>query len=125
MPNNAKRLTYLRHAVQALALSCQDQLALFPSDVCRADELALDLENWCRTVLGNDAGMLTQGQASVLKAVDAMLDRMSGAANAHLWTDKALCNDTAWDHVRSLANQVLTAFQWPLDRPPAVTYLKE
>lgn len=44
----------------------------------------------------------------VLVGLDRALERMSGAANAHLWTDQALRSAPEWREVRALAAHALT-----------------
>jgi hypothetical protein len=40
-----------------------------------------------------------------LKAVDQLLDEMSGPKNARLWTLEALRQEPAWDSIRALASE--------------------
>jgi hypothetical protein len=54
-----------------------------------------------------------------LQALDQQLSDMSGWHNRFTWTDEALHTDPTWDHVRSLAREVLAAFGWTDDAPPS------
>ncbi len=43
-------ITILKYSVQALAQSADKQLALYPDGAAKEDELALDFDNYYRTV---------------------------------------------------------------------------
>ena len=94
------------------------QLTLFPSFVCKADELALDFDHWRFCVITNDSGILTEPQSRALAALDTQLDLMSGQENCILWTEEALSTRPEWTLVRSLAVDALAAFGWDVAVPP-------
>jgi hypothetical protein len=100
----------LMHSVQALAQPPDVQLGLFPDFVCKADELALDFDNFWSCAKGNDGERLTAEQTSILDAINSELDAMSGSVNAELWTDDALRENLQWAHIRELAKATLVAF---------------
>jgi hypothetical protein len=54
-------------------------------------------------------------QHEALTRLDQHLDRMSGAANARLWTEQAMRSGAA---VRALAQDALAALGAPIDPPP-------
>ena len=71
-------LPELKRSLRALALPAEAQLGLFPDFVCKADELALDLDEWYRRVASNGAARVTDEQRHHLAALDARLSAMSG-----------------------------------------------
>jgi len=108
----------LKWAVQALALPAASQLQLFPDFVCKADELALDLDQHLRAAKTTS---WTPAQLSGMRALDAKLDAMSRGGPDYaeaLWQDDALLRSPQWDQVRQLAEVVLHAFAWPPESPP-------
>ena len=107
----------LMQAVQALAQPADVQLSLFPDFVCKADELALDFDNFWKCAKGNDGERLTARQIDMLDAIAFALDTMNGAANAALWTDDALREDSRWERIRGDARTTLVAFGWPNEVP--------
>lgn len=110
-------LQQLQQSVQALALPATAQLALFPDFVCKADELALGFDNWWLCVSSRATGALTEDQQRLLQEIDSQLSHMSGAANSQLWTDDALRTDSAWQKVRELAQQLLSALDCKVEIP--------
>jgi hypothetical protein len=107
----------LRFALQALAMSAEVQLSLFPEFVCRADELALDFGDAIRLPLGD----LTGQQASALRAIEieiAARSRGGARFTAEFWTDGALRSSPDWVLLRRLGAAALTAFGWPVAEPP-------
>ena len=119
MPD-VKRRTFrqLKHAVQALALEAERQLALLPDHVCKADELALDFDQWFKTCTQTYREDLRAGQLDALQAIDRALAAMSGPRNAELWSERALREAEPWRRVRELARSALEAFNWSLEAPP-------
>lgn len=107
----------LNKTVQALALPANEQLKLYPDGSAKADELALDFDQWHSCAVGNDADSMTQAQLGSLRAIDEALSRMSGYSNPDLWTEQALGQDVEWEQVRELARAALAAFGWPNDVP--------
>lgn len=103
-------LVSLLKALGRLALPAEEQIAhlsgrgLLPS----ADELALDLHDGAVLVPQFVAkGWLTSRDATVITAVDEMLERMSGPENVELWTVDALKQAPEWEEVRRRAREVL------------------
>jgi|SRR5919106_1618263 hypothetical protein len=107
----------LRSAIQALAAPADAQLGRFPDFVVAADELALDFDD-ALLMFRQANPSLTTDQDAELKALDALLGQMSGTANAHLWTPRALHTASEWVRVRERAQATLRAFDWPIEPPP-------
>ncbi len=59
----------LKHSLQALAMPAEVQLSLYPDFVCKADELALDFDQWKDCVNSNGVGVLTDLQRRALTAL--------------------------------------------------------
>lgn len=107
-------------ALQALAQPAGVQLGLFPNFVEVADELALEHEeaqaNWRDE--GGESGLSSQ-QAEAIKAVDSLLEQMSGSDKAEiLWTVEALESRQEWREVRRRASEALAHMGWPNEAPP-------
>jgi hypothetical protein len=113
----ADAMQELRWALQALAQPAAVQLQLFPKFVCKADELALDFDNWCAVVQGQQT--LTTEQRSALQSLDSLLMTTSGRHNAPHWSDEALRHDPLWEEVRELARNALASFGWSSEVPPS------
>jgi hypothetical protein len=111
-------LEQLKYSIQALALPADIQLSLFPDFVCKADELALDFDNWWQTVLNQEI-TLTSRQLVLLSKLDNLLGKMSGTSNEALWTETSLRTNENWTAVRELAQATLEAFGWSLEVPPS------
>ncbi|MBI2900234.1 MAG: hypothetical protein HYY17_08610 [Planctomycetes bacterium] len=109
----------LKHSLQALAIPPDEQLGLFPEFVCKADELALDYSHWLECAVGNYPQEFTGEQRHFLENVDGVLESMSGAENAHLWTDDALRYSVEWSNVRVLAEEALKTLGWETEVPPS------
>ena len=110
--------TTLRDALQALAAPSDVQLARFPLFVAKADELAIDFHESLLLVTQDSNSQLSTEQAVALRDLDALLDAMSGVANAELWTEHALRHSAAWQEVRRAAMRALIVFAWPAEPPP-------
>jgi hypothetical protein len=108
----------LEHALQALAMPAEVQIALFPSFVCQADELALVFDNFKRAAESNFGGEMTESQRDLLARIDGRLADMSGRHDPELWTQEALRGRDEWARIRALATETLEAFGWPHERPP-------
>jgi len=111
-------LSRLRHALQALALPAESQLGLLPAFSGGADEFALNFDQWSRAASADRAIRMSRAQRDALKAVEGLLDRMSGEKNAHLWTMGALRSNREWTRLRKAARGALEAFGWGLEVPP-------
>lgn len=116
-------LANLRYSLQLLAVAAPDQLAHFlpPDFAFKADEMALDFDNWANAV--PTYWTLTEEQSVRLSQLGAYLTTMSGEQNAAFWTDEALVSDPRWEQVRALAQAALTSFQWTKEVPPAEEYV--
>jgi len=110
-------LERLRHALQALAATPEEQAELLPEFVCEADELALEFDNWLKEAIAKYAAEMSAEQIAALEAVDRLLDEMSGKHRTNLWTAAALRDDGRWSRVRSLACTALERFGWPAGVP--------
>lgn len=102
----------LREALQALAAPGNEALALVPDGTVKADELALEFDNFSRAALESHESELTQAQRATLVAVDRLLGAMSGARHADLWTEEAVRRHPKWLEVREAAKRALAAFGW-------------
>jgi len=111
-------LTPLRHALQGLALPAERQLLILPDFVPELDELALAFEHGLRVALADSRVRLSAARRRALAEVERVLDRMSGQANAHLWTRSGGCRGEAWSSLRAAARAALLAFGWRDDAPP-------
>jgi len=105
-------------AVQALVQPPEIQRALFPSWVVVADELALDFYHLWEAFEDHFGDSLSREQREAIKALDDLLDEMSGPGKPELWTDEGCLNHPKWWEVRRLAADVLRVFGWPLEVPP-------
>jgi AAA+ ATPase superfamily predicted ATPase len=102
----------LRSALKALAAPGFQALASVPDGTVKAEELALDYDNFVHAYLGNFRDKISQSQRDALLAIDAMLQGMSGQENAELWTEDAVVNHPKWESVRVLARDALAALGW-------------
>jgi hypothetical protein len=108
----------LKWSLQALAISADDQLSLFPDFVCKTDELMLDFDNWSATA--SQFGF-TPIQSNVIRAIDELLTRMSRGGDLfskELYTEYGLRNSEQWRNVRRLAKEALHEFGWLPEAPP-------
>jgi hypothetical protein len=104
-------------SLQALAAEADVQLRRFRDVVCRPEELALDFDDALLLIRSCQQIELTPEQSRALAAVDTLLERMSGAPNAVLWTEAALSDRAEWQRVREAAVAALRALGHPT-RPP-------
>jgi hypothetical protein len=111
-------LERLKHSVQLLASLPEVQLERLPPHVCKADELALEFDQWREVALHNCQSDLTTDQLSSLTALDERLDWLTANGRQH-WTDEAVRTSPWWKDVRWLATRVLEAFGWPAETPPS------
>ncbi len=110
--DSAQVLGELRKTLQALACDGHVALATAPVGSCKADELALDFDNFLSVALDSCADEFTAEQVAALRHVDDLLTAMSGADHEDLWTDEAVCLHPRWHEVRSQARRTLTALGW-------------
>ena len=102
----------LRNALKALASPGSQALASVSDGTVKADELALDYDNFMHAYLGNFRDEISQSQRDALLAIDAMLQGISGRENAELWTEEAVVNHPKSESVRGLARNALAALGW-------------
>lgn len=104
-------------AIQALAYPAEIQLSLFPSHVCKVDELALDFDVWSSYTLAHELAELTDQQVHSLEFIDNKLNVMT--EDKSLWSEEALRTSLPWQEIRQLALAALHDFDCTLDIPPA------
>lgn len=109
----AWRWERLMHALQALAQPAEVQLTLYPDFVAKADELALDFNNFHEACLPE----MTDEQAAASSHMDRRLTELSGPAGP--WSEDDLRHSKEWVDIRGLAKQALAVFGWPDEEPPA------
>lgn len=112
MPAGVRRL--FRDAVLHLAMDAEDQIAWLEEDRGHPDELALDLD----AILDPAAPYLPAAALRPLRDLDALMDAISGAGHAELWTDAALRTAPEWRRARALAREALDALRWPWSTSP-------
>lgn len=122
-------LTELRWALQALAMPPEVQHSLFPSFVCKAEELALEFDHWAEVALRCCVHDISDDQRSAVISVDSLLADLSRGGmrfDPGLWTDSAVTVRSEWAEVRSVALSALAVFGWPSDPPPVdrATYVR-
>lgn len=106
-------------SVRALSQPAYIQLGLYPSNVCVADELALEFDEWRRRLFDSAAeSEWVVPQIELIDALDKHLDGMSGPANEELWSDEALSMSSEWNTVRELASRIIRARNWREEPPP-------
>ena len=108
----------LKHSIQLLACPAEVQLKLLPSFVCKADEFALDFDDWRLVAVGNFRSELTAGQLACLDAIDGRLSELSDMGTEY-WTDDAVRRSNEWQGIRALAAAALVSFGWPEEVPPS------
>jgi hypothetical protein len=104
----AVREWYLRSLREALALLSADAETQLAAEPLRwsIDELALEFDDAYRLVpsLVSEYGVrLSENLLGRLSEIDSMLDGMSGAANAPLWTADGVRSRPEWARVRDRA----------------------
>ncbi|MFH1022842.1 MAG: hypothetical protein V1809_05590 [Planctomycetota bacterium] len=90
-------------SLRRLSLPAEGQLASLPDGCCKADELALDFDNFWRT----ESVVIPAEAKSLVVELDQTLSSMSGSKNAELWTDDALRTRPEWEDVREKARRIL------------------
>jgi hypothetical protein len=114
MPADRAWLTdSLRKSLAALALPGLNALDLQPRGSARADELALDFDNFYKAYRANFAGELSDAQLEALAEVDRLLSNMS-RADSNLWEDQAVINHPLWAEVRNAAYAAMESFGWAI-----------
>jgi hypothetical protein len=102
----------LRGSLEALALPGDMALTRAPTGSARAEELALDYDNFLTAYRQRFATELTLQQLQALTQVNKLLSAMSGHANAELWTDEAVVVHERWKAVREAAGKAMSAMGW-------------
>ena len=102
----------LRHSLKLIAGGGDAALKRLPDRCCKADELALDYNHFLWSFLDNFDERVDTDQRAALLKVDNLLDAMSGAHNAELWTEAAVCNHPRWEEVRRHAKTALSRMGW-------------
>jgi hypothetical protein len=108
----------LKHSIQLLACPAEVQLNLLPSFVCKADELALDFDQWRLVAVSTFRSELTASQLSCLDAIGGRLSELTHMGSQH-WSDDAVRESSEWQGIRALAAAALASFGWPLEAPPS------
>ncbi|MFG2000454.1 hypothetical protein ACGFNU_15030 [Spirillospora sp. NPDC048911] len=105
---DARASKALRAAVVRLASAADEQIEYLHHLGLNglSDELALDFDDLFAVHRTNPDSLGPAG--GVLVDLDHTLERMSGEANAHLWTHQALRSAPEWREVRALAAYALT-----------------
>ena len=113
------RTERFKWATQALAMAADVQLRLFPDFVCKPEELALEWDQYLRSL---PKETLTESQRTAVRTLDDKLNDMSLGGpdySDELWEDDSMLRTSPhWQSVRGLAVQVLQAFAWPCEPPP-------
>ena len=92
-------------------------MKMMPNFVCKADELALDFDQWKTITLDNFSRELTEDQLTCLSTLDDRLTKLT-RLGPRMWADSALRDSIEWQGVRVCALRALEAFAWPLEIPP-------
>ena len=72
-----------------------------------ADELAQELDDVLEAAI-SVPGLLSESQVSTLRALDEVLESMSGPEKSELWDEEALRSSPQWGEVRRHAGAALT-----------------
>ena len=115
------RYQQLRQSISNLAASPVAQLAhlesIFPNygsplpSGFNTDELGLEFGDiYCAVGHMLECGEITQAEIDAAKPLDALLEKLSGKANADFWTCEALRSDPRWEQVRRCASEALEAY---------------
>lgn len=100
----------LRQSLADLSLPGPAALRTQPEGSCRADELALEFDNWLQAALANCRDELSPFQWEALESINRALSEMSGEKNSSLWTDEAVGNHPKWVWIRAEAAKALREF---------------
>jgi hypothetical protein len=99
----------LVEALRLVAATPDEQIAALPTWVAVADEIALVYEDHYLMVPALiEGGLITAGQEEPLKALDALFDQMTDAADREaVWKVEAIYDDERWEKARELARAAL------------------
>jgi hypothetical protein len=100
----------LREQLELLAAPGEQALARLPDGCVKPDELSLDFDNFCQAYIVNCGSELSADVQRAIRAVEDSFKRMSGPANAELWTAEAVATHPAWAEVRHQASRALELF---------------
>ena len=107
-------LRFKQH-LQVLSLSGEEQLALYPDFVVKADELTLDYDHWHMVLFTNyrnyNFGFSFEQKEAAAK-IDDYFSFMTDKKESYLWTDEAVRIDPHWETVREMAKEALALFGW-------------
>lgn len=112
MTDGDRLASELRRVLLNLAASAPDQIGYLRSlGTPSVDELGLEFDDAASAALPSLTvmGRVTAHGIAAIDEVDRQLRRMSGAANAELWSEEALSALNDWEVVRQLAEAALTA----------------
>lgn len=98
-------LDQLRESLRRLASPPTEQLQALGSDEGPVDEIALEFDDVAQAVALS--GWLSPEGAAAVRQLGERLSKMSGRANAHLWTRSALSQAAEWQEIRRLAQIAL------------------
>jgi hypothetical protein len=90
---------------------------MLPHFVCKADELALDFDQWREIVLNNFRSEISTDQMSCMENIDHALSELTHMGAEH-WTEDAVRESEEWKRVRTLATAALESFGWARQIPP-------
>lgn len=95
-------------SLHRLAWPAAEQIARLEDRQLPVDELALDLE-WSISTLwaATEANLVAPSLKAQIFQIDRLLDDVSGAENAMIWTSDALRNHAVWVNVRRMARRAL------------------
>ena len=80
----------LRAQLELLALPGDAALARLPDGCVKADELALDFDNFYSAYIANCRDEITPRLTDVLQAIDGDFSAMSRSGSRDLWTEEAV-----------------------------------
>ena len=102
----------LRNCLENLASPGFIALSQVPEDSHKADEMALEFDNFYQAYIQNFGHELSEQQRSELALVDDLLSTMSESPDSQLWTDESVRSDPAWQRVRSASASALNTLGW-------------
>lgn len=77
------------------------------SDICIADEIALDVDHWYE--LATQWGLLDRESAALIGAIDEEFRAMTERDDPTLWTDEAIRSSAIWASQRTRARAALAS----------------
>jgi hypothetical protein len=109
----ANYIDYLIDNLVVLSSTAEEQIEyLSKIGHAEVDELALEYHDLIILAPSmRDAGRLSELQLQALSKISSKLQDMSGSSNELFWTHESLRDSPAWDEVRILARDALTAIE--------------